>query len=67
MVGFWFGFLDLFIGTTKGHWIWTLGVISAFFFAEGVAKLALWVYLRLGNQELRKANEQKPSQNSLRV
>ena len=46
---FWFSFLDLFWGTTRGHWIWTVGVIAAFFLAEGMARLAMRVYLNRGN------------------
>jgi hypothetical protein len=57
LLAFWFAFLDLFVGTPRGHRIWTIGVIGMFFFAEGAAKLALWGYSRYGNRESRKSDK----------
>lgn len=46
---FWFSFLDLFVGRSRGHWIWTVGVVGAFFVAEGMGRLAMSIYLKRGN------------------
>ena len=47
----WFGFIDLFIGPVKGLWIWTLGVIAAFFVIEGAGQLIIFVYLKCSSKE----------------
>jgi hypothetical protein len=51
LLAFWFGFLDLFVGRTKGQWIWTVWVIVAFLLAESTAKLILFIYLKRGEKE----------------
>jgi hypothetical protein len=43
---FWFTFLDLFVGTIKGQWRWTVGVVSVFLPAEIVSALTLRLYSR---------------------
>jgi len=46
----WFGFIDLFIGPVKRLWIWTLGVIAAFFLIEGAGQLIIFVYLKFSKR-----------------
>jgi hypothetical protein len=47
----WLGFIDLFIGPVKQLWIWTLGVIAAFFLIEGAGQLIISVYLKHTSKE----------------
>ena len=45
---FWFCILDTFIGRLPHLWIWTLGLIAAFFLAEGTYRLGTYICLKRG-------------------
>jgi hypothetical protein len=57
VLAFWFSFLDLFVG--KVNWRWTLCVAVVFFLLEGLARLALRLYLGPSKRDLRERADHK--------